>query len=348
MSEHSSNILQLNFSDSSIKELLKEKKSIIGWESEIFSFLEEWDANPKTITVQTSGSTGKSKSIQLEKKYMKASARATLDFFNLRKGDSALLCLPVRYIAGKMMLVRAIVGGLNLYCIEPSLKPVFGSGNFTFTAMTPAQVSELLQSETGVCSFDNIQKVIVGGSSIPNSLEQEMQKMETQIWHTYGMTETITHIAMRKVNGINASQWFTTLSGVEFEVARDGCLQIDAPNIGVHQLKTNDQVEISGQGFRIFGRKDNVVNSGGIKLFPESIERKIETYIETPFFLCGVSHEQFGQVLGMVVQKSTRFKSEDDILTILKTKLNGLEVPKHIKFVEEIEFSPNGKIVRKW
>lgn len=347
-------ILHLNFAQLTQQSFLQQTAQWLNevggcqWKKDIVNFLIDWFSDKETMQVTTSGSTGKPKSIALKKKYMEASARATLDFFKLKPNDRAMLCLPEKFIAGKMMLVRAVIGKLDLYCIEPTSKPISDLPQINFAAMTPAQMAVLLESEKGIGFLNNIQKLIVGGSFIPSDLEKSMQQLQSAIWHTYGMTETITHIALRKVNGEGASEWFRPLPGVELQLEDNDCLQIDAPKIGVHSLLTNDRAEISNKGFRILGRIDHVVNSGGIKLFPESIEKKIETYLDTPFFLCGVDHEQFGQVLGMVLQKSVSFRCKEDILTILETKLTGLEIPKHIKFVEEIEYSPNGKIVRKW
>lgn len=348
MSKQSSDILQLNFAEYSIQELVSEHKPGTGWKDEIFAFLEDWASNRKTITAQTSGSTGKPKRVYLEKGHMLSSAKSTMDFFQLQKGDAALLCLPVSFIAGMMMIVRAIERKLKLICIEPSLYPVLYINKIRFAAMTPAQLIELINNPEGEDFINKIEEIILGGSSVSEDLEQKLQSAKARLWHTYGMTETITHVALRKINGELASPWFQALEGVTVSEGVNHCLQIHAPRIGVENLLTNDLVEFSPQGFRIVGRKDNVLISGGVKIFPEQIERKLDSFLDTPFYLCGIDHEQFGQVLGMVVQKTSKFSCEDDILAILEANLNGLEIPKRFKFIEEIKCSANGKMIRKW
>jgi O-succinylbenzoic acid--CoA ligase len=318
------------------------------WKKEVLYFLIDWLSEGGSMQVTTSGSTGNPKRISLHKKHMEASAQATLDFFGLKTGDTALLCLPVKYIAGKMMIVRSQVGKLDLFCIEPTSAPMADDlPEIDFAAMTPAQVSGLLETEEGVRFLNSIRQLILGGSFIPQKLERQLQKLETAVWHTYGMTETITHIALRKVNGAAASDYFTPLPGVEIQMTGDGCLQLDAPHIGVRAMKTNDLLEISETGFRILGRKDNVVNSGGLKLFPEQIEKKLEATIESKFYLTGIPDEKLGEKLVMVVEKREEQKlDKKQLWELLQAKLSGFEVPKKIVFVNQIRLSKNGKIIR--
>ena len=278
---------------------------------------------------------------------MEASAKATLDFFGLKPGDKALLCLPEKYIAGKMMIVRSQIGKLDLYCIEPSSVPMAELPEIDFAAMTPAQVSGLLESEKGIRFLNNIRQLILGGSLIPEKLEQQIQSLKTSVWHTYGMTETITHIALRKVNGKGASQWFKPMPGVEVLSTEDGCLQIDAQHLGVYSLKTNDLVELSKDGFRILGRKDNVVISGGIKLYPEQIEKKLEGVINEKFFFTGISEDKFGEKLVLVIEQKNELKfNENKLWELIKNNLAGYEIPKEIVFVKEIKTTTIGKIIR--
>ena len=354
MSQSLINLLRLNFSAFEPPWFLQYSYKLLGearlwpWKKEVLYFLIDWLSEGERMQVTTSGSTGNPKRISLSKKHMEASAKATLDFFGLKIGDKALLCLPEKYIAGKMMIVRALVGKLDLYCIEPTSSPMAELPEIDFAAMTPAQVSGLMETAEGLHFLNSIRQLILGGSFIPQKLEQQLQKLKTDVWHTYGMTETITHIALRKVNGAGASDYFSLLPGVEIKMAEDGCLQIDAPNIGVHQMKTNDLIEISETRFRILGRKDNVVISGGVKLFPELIEKKLEACIDTRFFLTGIPDKKYGEKLVLVIEKRDKQKlNKNQLWELIQARLTGFEIPKEIVFVNEIKLSRNGKIIRQ-
>jgi O-succinylbenzoic acid--CoA ligase len=347
------NLLRLNFKsfdDAWILNysytLLREGWSLTEWKKEILYFLIDWLSHSEDIKTTTSGSTGTPKTISLKREYVKNSAEATNNFFGLKKGDNALLCLPVKYIAGKLMIVRALETKMNLYCIEPSLTPDFKQLNIDFAAMTPAQVSSLLETHKGKKLLNNIEKLIIGGDKISVSLEDKLQELDTQIWHTYGMTETITHIALRKVNGINKTKYFTSLKGINISLSDDNCLIIDAPKIGVRFLKTNDIAKINEDGsFKIIGRKDNVVISGGIKLFPEEIEKKTENLIKYPYFFTGVTDNKLGSKLVMVIE-SKQPVNKTAIYEEIKPILSKFEIPKNIIVVDNFERTSTGKIKR--
>lgn len=236
-------------------------EKIEDWEKEVFSFILEWLSFSTTIKVQTSGSTGQPKEFFLEKKFMEASALATLDFFKLKSGDSALLCLPVKFIAGKMMIVRAFVGGLNLIITKPTSIPKINNfQKIDFCAMSPNQVASILEEKNGIEQLEGVRNLIIGGSFLPENLESKIKKLKTNAWQTYGMTETITHIALRKINGKNMDGWYTPLNGVETSLDERGCLVINYEKIGVSRLVTNDLAELSKDGkFKILGRIDNVI-----------------------------------------------------------------------------------------
>ncbi|MCF6171682.1 MAG: AMP-binding protein [Bacteroidales bacterium] len=346
------NLLRLNFSAFDLpwflqySDKLLQEARIWQWKKEVLYFLTDWLSEGRNMQATTSGSTGKPKKVALRKQHMEASAKATLNFFGLKAGDKALLCLPEKYIAGKMMIVRSLVGKLDLYCIEPTVAPMAELPGIDFAAMTPAQVAALFETEKGTQFLNSIRQLIVGGSFIPRKLEQQLQKLKTAVWHTYGMTETITHIALRKVNGTGASEWFSPLAGINIRLADDGCLLIDAPHIGVLGMKTNDLVEISETGFRILGRKDNVVISGGIKLFPEEIEQKLEGKIDSRFFLTGIPDEKYGERLALVVEGKRQEETERKLQEIVQSRLSGYEIPKEIVFTDKISFTNSGKIIR--
>ena len=328
---------------------LKDNWSPAPWKKELMYFIIDWLSDSEIIDAQTSGSTGKPKKIKLSKKQMEASAQTTLDFFDLKAGDKALLCLPIKYIAAKMMMVRAFTGKLDLYCIPPSLNPVSEwTPLLDFAAFTPAQLSELLKTESGVSFVKKIKKIILGGGPVPADLEQKTQMLDIHIWHTYGMTETMSHIALRKINGQNKSDYFYPLPDVQLAENDSGCLIITAPYLGVYALETNDLVELQENGsFKILGRKDNVVNSGGVKLFPEQIEQKLSGLIKEPFYVGAVADDQLGEKLTLFVESECRGEGEKDALEkLLKEKLSGLEIPRKIIFKKQFLRTESGKIIR--
>lgn len=340
------------FNHAELRAFSLEKLSTLGtpsWEREIWSFILKWLSNEQSIEVMTSGSTGDPKQIELLKTSMVASAQATISFFDLKIGDLALLCLPVKYIAGKMMVVRALVGGLDLKFVEPSAAPDLSSfDEIDFAAMTPMQAANLLKDTGDKQLLIKIKKLILGGSSLPLNLENKLQELDTEIWQTYGMTETITHIAMRKVNGKNRSEWYQALSEVKLESGEDDRLLISYPKIGIDKMLTNDVVEFNKLGqFKIAGRHDSVVNSGGVKLFPELIEKKIESLFENAFFLTGIQDKTLGERLVLVIENvEPDEKTYSNLMEKLKTKLSGFEVPKEIVFRKKLKRTGNGKLIR--
>ena len=255
------------------------------YEKDTGDFLLNWMDENDYIEVKTSGSTGNPKTIKLEKQAMVRSAIATGDYFGLEPGDRALDCLPTHYVAGKMMLVRAIILGLEIDIVTPSSHPLdFAKGTYDFCAMVPMQLSNSL------VNIDRVKKVIVGGSMVSQELIAKIQNVESHIFETYGMTETITHIAARPLNHLNADDIppYTAFPNVSIETDERGCLVISADYLNVDHIVTNDVVNItSDNSFELLGRVDNVINSGGIKLFPELIENKLSSKIERRFFVEG-------------------------------------------------------------
>ncbi len=328
---------------------LKDNWSPAPWKKELMYFIIDWLSDSATIDAHTSGSTGTPKKIKLSKKFMEVSAQTTLDFFDLNAGDKVLLCLPAKYIAAKMMVVRAFVGKLDLYCIPPSLNPVSEwTPPLDFAAFTPAQLSELLKTEQGLSFVKKIKIIILGGGPVTADMEQKVQSLEPQIWHTYGMTETMSHIALRKVNGKDRSNCFSPLPGVQLDKSQSDCLTITTPNIGIYGLETNDLVEFCDQGsFRVLGRKDHVVNSGGVKLFPEQIEQKLSGFIENPFYVGSVPDVQLGEKLALFVESENIGENQkEQIWKLLNEKLSGLEIPREIVFKKHFSRTESGKIIR--
>lgn len=329
----------ISFSREELKEvaysLIKEGAP---WELSMGDFLLDWLSDLPTLEVMTSGSTGKPKQLTLEKQAMVNSALATGDFFGLKVGDTALLCLPVDYIAGKMMLVRAMILGLELRYVEPGTQPLQGAhGKYDFVAMVPMQLAASLDQ------LPRIKTLIVGGAPIPRGLREKVRDSKTSIYETYGMTETITHIAAKKINDPDAA--FTTLPGLTIGKDERDCLVISAPHILKESVQTNDLVDLlSDTTFQWLGRYDNIINSGGIKLLPETIEAKLSPFVENRFFVAGLPDPKLGQRLVLVVEGTP----EKDLLAQVKAtkKLEAFEVPKEVVVVEKFKETENGKIQR--
>lgn len=312
---------------------------------EISGFLEDWFADTLCLDVQTSGSTGTPKIIQLEKKSMVASAKATGAFFNVPAGATALLCMSSTYIAGKMMLVRAMVLGWELDVIPVTSKPLeLTEKSYSFAAMIPLQVHH---------SFDKIQRIeqlIIGGGVISPLLLSKIKRVATKVFATYGMTETITHIAVKRLNGV-AGDFYKTLPHVTLKLDARGCLVIDAPLLSKEIIYTNDLVElIDSHCFSWLGRYDSVINSGGIKLIPEQLEFKLSTVLKERFFMSSEPDELLGSKLVLIVESKDRGVAlEVAYLERIKEAkvMSKFEIPKKVVFLDKFIETPTQKINRK-
>jgi len=325
----------------------KRKSQLPEWEEALFVFLENWLDESDTIQAQTSGSTGVPKKLELKKEQMKASARLTNQFFDLRKEDTVLLCLSTNYIAGKMMIVRAFVGHLHLIAIEPTSYPPINKP-VKFTAMVPMQVEALLNSTEGLATMNYIDKLIIGGSATSALLETKLQNVSTNCYATYGMTETVSHIALRKINGSDSSDEYRALEGVWFEQDERDCLVIHAPHLQAEPFITNDIVKLKNRNcFEWIGRFDNVINSGGVKLFPETIEKKISSFIAQRFYITSRKDEKLGEKVVLVIESEPFTELKNQELDIqLSSHLGRFEKPREIIFKPQFEETSTGKVKR--
>ncbi len=303
-------------------------------------FIVEWLNNEDFIIVKTSGSTGVPKEIKLQKLHVFNSAAATVNYFDLPKNTKALLCLSAEYIAGKMMLVRAMVAGWDLHIAAPGKNPLEKiDDDFDFTAMVPYQVFHSLKD------LKKVKKLIIGGGAIPRKLEEQLQQVSTKIFATYGMTETISHIAARPINGAEKSSVFTALPKVDFSQTEIGCLQIQAPEISEEIVITNDVVELlSPTSFKFLGRIDNVINTGGVKVFPETIEEKLSFHLSIPFFIASEKDEALGERVILIVEDEEKSKLEDFSESF--ATLSPYEKPKKLYTILQFAYTETGKIKR--
>ena len=311
-------------------------------------FLAQWNDTSDVIEVHTSGSTGKPKRLLVEKRRMVNSARITCDFLGLKEGDSALLCMPLDYIAGKMVVVRSLVSHLHLISVTPSSHPLKDvTQPIDFAAMVPLQVYSSLQEPAERERLLSIRHLIIGGGAIDDSLESQLRQFPNAVWSTYGMTETLSHIALRRISGENSSLWYSPLDGVDVSLSSDSCLEIYAPQVNPEKLHTNDIAELrtlpdGSKEFRILGRKDNVIDSGGIKIQAEEVERLLRPHLSCGFMITKVSDARLGEAVTLLVESD----DVDNILAVCKHVLPRHWVPRHIFPESHIPITETGKPAR--
>ena len=310
-----------------------------GYEQIIGNFLLDWLDDKSYVTVNTSGSTGTPKLIKINKQAMVNSSVMTGDFFGIKPGNTALHCLPSKYIAGKMMLVRAMILGLELDMVSPTTMPAYDNlVQYDFCAMVPLQVKNSLHR------LNNVNTIIVGGARVSKSLLDALQELDATVYETYGMTETVSHIAIKQLNHSKEKQThFKILPNISIVTDDRDCLVIDAKALASDKVITNDIVEmVSDNEFDIIGRFDNMINSGGVKLFPEQIEAKLQSHIESPFFITSEEDDDLGQRVVLVLESdSNKLDSE-----IFKS-LDKFEVPKVIYNLPKFVITETGKLHRK-
>lgn len=320
-----------------------------GWQKKIHLFIQEWLSPSPYIEVTTSGSTGTPKNIRFSKDFMVKSALRTGNYLGLKPEDRALLCLPVDYIAGKMMVVRALVLGLDLWPVYPSSNPLQDViGDFDFAAMTPMQVHHILDAWDGVAKLNRIKSLIIGGGEMDASLSNRVSSLSTRIFHTYGMTETLTHVAMKLLTGEKPQSVYRALEGIYFEQDERNCLVIKDLHLGFDNLVTNDLVElISDSEFNFLGRMDHVINSGGIKIIPELVENKLKSYIPNRFIIAGQKDKLLGEKVILIVEIRDSKKPGDLQSVLRQSLLEKYEIPREIYYVDFFPESSVGKIQRK-
>lgn len=317
-----------------------------GFEERVLLFLKEWFAEVSTVSVQTSGSTGIPKIFDIEKERMRNSAKMTCDFLGLKEGDTALLCLPVEYISGKMMLVRALERKLKLIVKTPDIHPLKDlEEKVDFCAMTPLQV------ENSLNKIHLIKNLIIGGAAISETLKKKLSGIKNEkndsrrIFETYGMSETLSHIALKEIYP-NEEEYFTTFEGIEISKDERSCLKIHAPMLNPDALTTNDLVELKNEKqFKFLGRADNVINSGGAKIFPEELETVVKKHVENEVVFLGIPDEILGHKLVLAIEGERNEELENKILNIQYRK--AFYKPKELIFLNEIPRTPNGKVDRR-
>jgi len=318
---------------------------------DVIGFIRNWQSGIKEFKIKTSGSTGKPKILTLERDKMILSAGITVKTLGLKPGMTVLLCLHPQYIAGKMMIVRALEHNMDLIAITPSSNPLqelTGDYHTDFAAFVPMQMTELLKAGFSG-KLNKMHVIIVGGAPISLALEDHIQKLSVPVYQTYGMTETYSHIALKRLNGKNRSDFFQGVGDVTFGLDHRNCLTIRGEITDGNELITNDIVNLkSEKEFLWIGRHDNVINSGGYKIHPEAVEQQIEQIfnkagIQNRFFLTGFPDDKFGEVLALIVENMPDYSG---LLPLLKSKLPQYDMPKSVHELTSFIITPTGKINR--
>ncbi len=320
--------------------------SLPDWERSLHRFILEWLNGNDYVTLFTSGSTGAPKEIRQLKRHMMASAGLTRDYFGLNNQTQALLCLPISYIAGKMMVVRAFLTGMNLITTEPSANPFEAiHAPITFAAITPYQLAHSMET----LRRGGVESIIVGGGEIPAELDEQCSTLPTSVYATYGMTETSSHVALRAVNGPKQSLLYEVLPGVEVSTDSRGCLTITAPALTNQMLVTNDVVRIAdSRHFEWIGRADNVINSGGVKIFPEQVEKKLFPHIRRRYFVAGQPDDALGERVVLFIEGEPLEADEQQRLQhLFPTILQRYETPRQLVTIPHFLLSDAGKVQKR-
>jgi O-succinylbenzoic acid--CoA ligase len=328
-------------------------------------FCAEWLAGGEAFVVHSSGSTGAPKPVRLARAQMEASARATGQALGLRPGMVALACLPTRYIAGRMMLVRGLELGLPLAVVEPEAQPLRAlppALEIAFASFVPLQAQATLAGTAAErARLDRLHALLVGGGPVSAALEEALQGVAAPVYHTYGMTETATHVALRRINGPQRSDAFTPLPGVETRLDQRGCLALRGAVTGGAWLQTNDVAELrhpmTAGAFVWLGRWDNVINSGGVKVQVEQVEAQVERLLpgllggERRFFVAGLPDERLGQAVTLVIEGAALPPEQEAALlaalrAVLAPALGSYAAPRRIVAHARFAETPTGKVDR--
>ncbi|MCZ4695556.1 O-succinylbenzoic acid--CoA ligase [Ancylomarina euxinus] len=344
--------LELNFSQLNTRQLIalcqdEIKTSSEQWQKDIYAFTLEWLDENLHVKAKTSGSTGKPKTIQLEKAKMIQSAKMTGKFFSLKKGNKALLCLSPQFIAGKMMIVRAHIWQMNLICVKPDGHPLTDLNmNIDFAAMIPLQVANSIHNNEQI---NRVKTILIGGGVVDKQINDQLQDLNCHFYSSFGMTETLSHIALKSLNGADKSNHYKALGGIKLSIDDRDCLKITAPKLLNQSITTNDIVNlVSNKEFEWLGRFDHVINSGGIKLFPEQIEEQLVSFISYPFFLIGIPDDHLGEKMILLIESNhINEEQKKQIHAKIDSYLEKFQRPRAIYIVPKFKRTLTNKIQRK-
>lgn len=313
--------------------------------SKVENFIKAWINDDDFIETKTSGSTGIPKMIQLNKEKMAASAKMTGTYFDFKSGQKALLCLSPETIGGKMMILRSFLFGLELYVVDINRNPLEKVDFIVnFAAMVPLQIQSIIEKNPEKLNLIN--QLLIGGANVSSQLEERLKKFETVAFESFGMTETMSHVAVRKLNQSHFHP-FEALPGILFATEQNQLI-VNAPHLGIEKLNTNDIVDlVDEKHFFWQGRADFVINSGGIKFFPEKIERKINHLIDSKYFVSSEQDSLLGEKIILVIEGDENISERQQLVENMKIELDKFENPKKIYFSKQFVLTESGKINRK-
>lgn len=339
--------------DSDVARMAMEKLPLATaeWERDIWKFLINWFGNScDGIKVFSSGSTGTPKAIEHSRQAMMAHAQITCETLQLPRGITAWLCLPANKIGGMMMLVRSLVNRMDLLCTKPSVSPfddLDDHHTVAFAALTPMQMKSTEADYARYRKMNPITTILLGGEAVSAGLISHLYAAENNIYATFGMTETISHIALKKLNGLHPDAHYNTLNGITVSVDERNCLVVQAPAMGISNLATNDLATvISATAFDWLGRIDHVINTGGIKVIPETVEQKLLPFIDVPFFIAGIPDDITGSKVALVLEAAGLSKHNHVKLQECFKVLGKYETPKAVLLAPAFVKTENGKIKR--
>jgi o-succinylbenzoate---CoA ligase len=318
--------------------------------------ISDWQKEIQSLEIKTSGTTGHFKHIKLSRKHILWSAEHTSEACNLGQYEKEYCCLPINKVGGLMQVLRAQIYDRDLKVVAPSADPMFhleANHTFTLTSLTPYQIYHIFKNEESREKLACFKAVLVGGGPLPLDLEEKIKSLtntsKTTFFHTYGMTETASHVALRQIGADSTQPWFQAFHGITIEQDKDACLVIKIAELDL-EVQTHDIVEIGAAGFRFIGRKDNIINSGGLKIIPEPLEHVLEIALKNkgytiPMYFLGVKDEALGQKCVLVVE--SKFESHKTMLIeLLKEHIESYQRPKEIRFVQKIKYTKSNKIIR--
>lgn len=316
------------------------------WAKNSQIFIKNWLNGTPHFQLQTSGSTGIPKTIEVSRARMQASAQATIDYFQLKPGTHALLCMNPDFIGGRMMMVRSLFGHWNLHVVPPTSMPITDQ-SIDFAAMVPLQVESLLNTNNGTIFLNEMKQLIIGGASMTENFIEKIKGLSCSVYQTFGMTETVSHIALRKLNGENSSQYYQLIGDNQIDQDDRGCLMIKGTVTDNQWIVTNDIIEINDFSFKWLGRADLVVNSGGIKIHIEPLEKELSSFFKTEIFVWKKPDEKLGERLVGILKNEAIYQKIKAGVGSYEENFKKYHFPKEWILTKNWALTKSGKIDRK-
>lgn len=319
---------------------------------ELYKVIRDWKEGRPYFQFKTSGSTGAPKDLEVSRERILLSAKKTIKFLNLNPQTTALLALKLDYVAGFMVLIRALEAEMDLHYFLPSSDPFekLNPHRSYFAALVPLQVHALFEKKY---DLNNFHSVIIGGAALNYDLKKKIESLPYPVYETYGMTETITHIALKRLNGDNKSSRFKTIKDVIIDKDDRNCIKIKADVTENKWINTNDVIELhSNNEFTLLGRKDDIINSGGIKIYPLNLEEEIQEKAgklleQKEFLVTAIKDDLLGEKAVLVIEGKEPYNEFHSELKNAIASLKHYHIPKEIIFLDKFPRTNSGKIKRK-